>query len=86
MCAIAHAMEERKERRKEEPKWFEGGERKAGVRGFLRAEWFRQGGRWQNIDCIELLQVRNHQWGAHFQWRRSTEPKNVSEFRTPSNN
>jgi len=31
-------MEGRKERRKEEPEWFEGGERKTGVQGFLRAE------------------------------------------------
>ena len=73
-CAIVQAMERRK---------FEGAERKAGVRGILRAEGFRQGGRWQNIDCIELIQIRNHQWGGHLQWIRSTEPKNVSGVQNP---
>jgi hypothetical protein len=72
-CAIVQAMERRK---------FEGAERKVGVRGILRAEGFRQGGRWQNIDCIELIQIRNHQWGDTFNGYGLLSPKMSAEFRT----
>jgi hypothetical protein len=53
-----------KERRKEEPGGFEGGERNAAVRRFFRSRGVHAGWEWQNIDCIELLQVINRQCGG----------------------